>query len=398
MQLLTVSAVSLPILYSLSRGLRFPRLSLEPKQALSKIQKGELTVSMTDAIQLRPDQESLSFRAYAPEPQLEITSNSAQEVEFEVHNVPDQAVLSSDSVDYSEQKNGLTRKILLSLKPKQTTHLYWAFPNQQQFSFAAIGDTGGDQELAWCIDRAHQLGADFLLHLGDFNYQQEDYENAIKLFNAAKIPVYVSIGNHDFHEDGLIYEKFLQQIGPLNHTFQIGSTRFINFDTAANFIPYGSGSRGELFDQLIKSAEQEKTQITNTIAFTHRPLFDPIENQDHTIGSEGERQWLISRLKALKVTTLICGHIHIFDRKNVNGIDNIIVGQGLGHQDLLTNSDVSKMALLTVDAKELNISFKNLAMPMSMHCHPRSDEVKQSIRNSAHSDNLKTIDAACKKG
>lgn len=295
----------------------------------------------------------------------------------------------------SESIHGISRVLEVSITSTSALVLEWRIPTQSRYRFASIGDSGGQEELAWCITRAKQLGADFLLHLGDINYAPGDYDSAIKLFNEAALPCYVSIGNHDFHQDGGIYGQFLRDIGPLNNQFSIGKVRFANIDTAANILPYSAGLRGKLFDQMI--AETDK--FSHTVAFTHRPLFDPAAEGDHDIGSIGERNWLIDSYKKSGIRTVLCGHIHIYHRGEFAGLDNIIVGQGLGHQDLIVaDNNYSKMMLAEVTDNEfVEYDIAPLAMPMRIHCHPRTDVVKDSLRDTHRSELVEEIDAACKK-
>jgi hypothetical protein len=37
-----------------------------------------------------------------------------------------------------------------------------------------------------------------------------------------------------------------------------------------------------------------------------------------------------------------------------------------------------------------------LAMPMALHCHPRSDVVKQSLKQAAHYPLIEEIDQGCR--
>ena len=147
------------------------------------------------------------------------------------------------------------------------------------------------------------------------------------------------------------------------------------------------------FDQLM----HKNDQYNDTVTFTHRPLHDPSGAQDaHDLGNEGEREWLIKALKQTNANTLLSGHIHIYDRSDFKGIDNIIVGQGLGHQDLLINGDHSKMALGQVNQDGVvNYTVAPLAMPLELHCHPRLDEVKKAVRNGDHPELIRSIDKQC---
>lgn len=337
------------------------------------------------------------FRAYSPEPSLHLQSRESGTKVIAVNNIITDAELVIENTHEQqivEEKSGITRILRIDLKANQTFSCRWKLPNYESYSFASIGDTGGGLELQWCIERAHQLGAKFFLHLGDFNYQAGDYDNTVRLLYEAPLPCYVSIGNHDFHDEVTDFPKFLKNIGPFNHYFAIGNTRFANIDTGASFLPVASGLRGQMFTELA----EDSRQYASNIAFTHRPLFDPIEGSDHDIGNPNERDWLIDVLNQNNFTTLLSGHIHIYARGSMGGIDNIIVGQGLGHQDLITNSDYSKMALGRVDASgKVQFEFAPLSMPMEWHCHPRNDVVKQSLVDGPHAEAIKAIDEACVK-
>ncbi len=391
------------VTYAYFRGVRYPTISLEPAMPPSRFNYSTLDAHVTDLIEIPTDlittQANFAYRAFAPEPTLLLNAKEKQSITISINNIASDAVLKvSANLKVSEVTQGINRYLKLNLQSGQSISLSWKLPKLQDYQFASIGDSGGDKELGWCIQRAHALNARFLLHLGDFNYQAGDYDSAVRHFYDSPIPCYVSIGNHDFHESGLIYSQFLQQLGPLNHHFSIGKTRFANLDTAANTLPYSAGNRGTILNQLIN----DDNKPISTVAFTHRPLHDPINasksaKDRHDLGSEGERDWLIKMLKQANIETLLSGHIHIFDRSDFQGIDNIIVGQGLGHQDLLVNGDNSKMAIGQVNQDgKVSYVFAPLAMPMELHCHPRTDVVKSAVRNGQHPELIDFIDDRCK--
>lgn len=395
--------------YSYHRGIRFPLLSWEPAALRNGFNYPQLAVNATDLIGIEPQlnnepqpinkpQREYAFRAYAPEPKIELLPTANQQIILQVNNIATDAslvVLDGKSSQIKETINGITRELTITLNHSQATKLKWQLPTLDDYTFASIGDSGGDKELAWCIQRAHQLGARFLLHLGDFNYQPGDYERSIQLFRDAPLPCYVAIGNHDFHDSGLIYDSFLNQIGPLNNQFSIGKTRFANIDTAASTLPYGAGQRGQLFNKMIANQDD----YSDTVVFTHRPLYDPVAGETHDIGSEGERDWLVNMLKQSNSKNLISGHIHIFHQDDFAGIHNIIAGQGLGHQDLITGRDYSKMLIGQVNQDGVvSYDTEPLAMPMELHCHPRVDVVKEALIGSPTHGLVEEVNLACKQG
>lgn len=425
-------ALSGLLAYSAKRGVRIPPLLWEPQSLPSEFTY-PLNYALTDAnksAQFKIKTQGLiqqaqspsksdsnnegstndpnkpRLRAFTPEPTLQLSVAQPQRVHLSINNISPRAklVIESESViPVTEETEGITRHLTIDLKPNTTITAHWQLDVAGGYTFAAIGDTGGQQELGWCLRRAHDLGALFMLHLGDFHYTEGDYDNAIELFNTAPLPCYVAIGNHDFHDDQTLYQLFLDNIGPFNASFTLGGARFSNIDTASNFLPYGAGQRGallrELADQTSVSRGPINDEKPNHIAFTHRPLFDPQANSTHDIGSIGERDWLINALKACQAHTLLSGHIHIYAREDIQGIDNIIVGQGLGHQDLITNQDYSKIALGSVDENGgVSFDFPNMAMPWEMHCHPRSDVVKQSLSEAPHAKRIQALTQGCSLG
>jgi hypothetical protein len=402
---LSLSGLGLSV-YTYQRGIRLPTLHWDPLALSTQFNiRGLGQAFGTDLIQIplsnTSDEKGVTtrFRAFAPEPSLILRADGATKVRISVTNIAPDAVLdySPSDLKISEVSSNTNRTLTIETASSGETLLQWSLPEYAEYTFASIGDTGGDKELNWCIERAHALGAKFLLHLGDFNYQEGDYQRSIDAFNDAPLPVYVSIGNHDHHNNGAIYQRFMNEIGPLNNAFTIGKTRFVNIDTSANILPYGAGQRGELLERLAADNNNANNNYADTVAFTHRPLHDPSEGSHHDIGSTGERDWLVVSLKKINAKTLLSGHIHIYDRSNFDGIDNIIAGQGLGHQDLLINGDASKMVLGHVDESgAVRYTAEPLAMPMEAHCHPRIDPVKDSLRDGEHQALLNVLEKACK--
>lgn len=385
--------------YVYDRGLRLPTLHLDPRALNNTFSlDDDIQVIVNEVIRTPIKEENTAeleacFRAFAPEPSLTFSAKKSGSISISVDNISPEAQLQTNAPGQVREEVSNTKRLLvIQTKAEQSIKLEWQLPDFGEYTFASIGDTGGDKELDWCIQRASDLGAKFLLHLGDFNYQDGDYDRSIKAFNNSPIPIYVTIGNHDFHDEGAIYPQFLREIGPLNNAFNIGKTRFANIDTAANVLPYGAGQRGALFERMIKDSN-----YTDTVCFTHCPLHDPDPNSHHDMGSSGERDWLINAMKKVGAKTLLSGHIHIYHRSDFDGIDNIIVGQGLGHQDLLINDDASKIVLGHVDKNgAVKYTAEPLAMPLEAHCHPRIDPVKESLRGGEHSELIEMLDKVCR--
>lgn len=373
--LLSGALISSLGIYSHQRGLRYPRLSFEHSElAAAVLSTGQLELDLQDCIAVN----SHTIRAIAPEPGVFIKRLESA-TSIKLLNVASNAVLKLDaraSADIDEEING-TARIVHIKGASQGVTLKWSLPVADGFEFAVMGDTGGGSELAWTIKRAHELGAQFLLHLGDFNYSEGEYEMAIEHFNTAKLPCYVTIGNHDFHDNGLIYNKFISQIGPMNHAFELAGTRFINIDTAVDFWPAYSGHRGALFTSLTKAGPFNGEQII----FTHRPLKDPKPHDDHEIHGIGEVDWLVRQTHKLGVGTFLNGHVHHSAEFDYRGLRQITVGEGLGYENLVLQKPVAKIMMASVEPhKKLVHRWVDLNMPWSEHQNPKHLEQLKSDR------------------
>ena len=366
------------------RALRYPRLSFEPKTLPNQttFDSGEITFENFIALK-NPTPEIISLRAIAPEPKIKIalSSKTKYSIIVRISNLSQQAVLKAKAnpgVSIHESVTGIHRTIEIQNATNNSIELAWYLPNQQ-ITFAAIGDSGGGIELDWCLTRAQQLGADFLLHLGDFNYGNDEYNRAIQQFNNSSIPVYVTIGNHDFNDSGLIYQQFLDQIGPQNHSFVIAGTRFINIDTAVNFFPAYSGNRG----RLLREIASKKQKIKNHVVFTHKPFVDSRENHDHDISGVGEKSWLKNIMLDIGAKDLICGHVHHSSEREYQGIRQWMAGEGLGHEDLVHQKMISKILIGNIiNDEKVDYQWHQLNMPWSMHqSHTHETKLRKHERH-----------------
>ncbi|MGH1428232.1 MAG: metallophosphoesterase family protein [Arenicella sp.] len=365
--------------YSLWRGVRYPRLSLEtpPLKDSYSFEKTDLKFVdcfVTQNDKHHPNNENsnntIFLRAFAPEPSI-IIQQSAQARTLHLNNISAEAKLTiQNNSTIKEKIDGINRIISIPATQEEIV-LNWTLPEYSSFEFAAIGDTGGAEELEWCIHRAAELNAKFFIHLGDFNYQDSDYDSAVQKFRNAPLPCYITIGNHDFHDNGLIVEKFLDDLGPLNNTFNVGNTRFVNIDTAASFLPVSGGKRAQMTKALIKDSHN----YDDSVVFTHRSFYDPRPGEDHDLGNVFEKDWFVKSLKAANMYTLLAGHIHQFHDVESEGIRIIIAGQGLAHEDLIHQRQTAKMLIGNVSqGQKVAYRTEPLSMPFNLHCHPHSSK------------------------
>ena len=168
-------------------GLRLPPIQWEPAERPTQLESAtqNFFVEADGAYFVRHEGETMVFRAYVPEPTLVITSKEAVTAKVNLQNLSPKLVAGPIG---AVSKLGLTRRYEIPVTPGQGMLIMPRFPSDQEtFRFAAIGDTGGGEELQRAVDRAAALEVDFLLHLGDLEYEEDGITHAAEILNMARI-------------------------------------------------------------------------------------------------------------------------------------------------------------------------------------------------------------------
>lgn len=335
--LLVLLLLGAGVVLSLAQGLRYPPLQFDPppwpQEAVSPA--GWRAEGLGAYLRREAEADRPVFRAFVPEPAVVLKGTRGGEVRLRMENLHPEAVL-ENAGDVTETVDGLQREVVLDLPFGAVRTLRWRFPARDRYRFVAFGDAGGAGELEFCLRRAAELGADFVLHLGDLAYRHDDFPNAARRFLASPLPVYVAVGNHDFHGGHRYRFRFFQEhFGPLNSWFELGGVFFLNLDTAGDTIPPWGGGRGRLLREVrrVREARPEPPLV----AFTHRPLNDPrvlqgLRDHPHALNRRTEADWLRRTLLDLGAVALLAGHIHESHDFDDGGLRTIISGEGLGQR------------------------------------------------------------------
>ncbi len=381
---LLIVLLTILALYGQYRVVRYPRITVDPTpRPDSLVLDSGLEVEasggyLKEALEAR-------FRAYQPDVSLYISSNgqtARQIARFE--NIHPEAVFTwaGDSrAEVLEIKHGLLREVEVSgMQVGEVLKLSWEFPEKSVYRFVAIGDTGGDQELSWGLIRAHELGADFVLHLGDAYYDKSELGGIGARMNESRIPVYTANGNHDFlGPNGNAIDKFLKNIGPLNARFSLLKNCFINLDTGAYMHPPHKGARAELLAAEVVNQRRYPERCTNTIVFTHKPMVMEFEaefpQREHALhGYDSKR--MVSQLQQLDRVSLIAGHIHNDFEFEQDGFKTYVTGSGLAHKDLVQGGHYARVLVGEIRAdKPVKLEWELNAMPMGYHCSKKIYEL-----------------------
>lgn len=365
--------------YTYTRGLRFPPPLLVGAGPSRRASAGGVEVAAQGAVFQALQDGAFRFRAFAPEPVFEVRGASPP-ARIVVENVHAGARLEPGpgGPDVDEAIRNLTRTVTVSPRA-DGAGFSWRFPNPEQYRFAAIGDSGGGTELQWVLRRAAELGADFLVHLGDIYYEKGDFDRAEVNLNSADIPTYATIGNHDFFDDWrVLYSEFHRVVGPGNWVFQLGGIEFVSIDTAADFLPSDRGRRAQVLGGLDKP--DPSGAVRDRVAITHCPLRDPDPERNHAVGRTAEARWIREQLLSRGTRNLLVGHIHIKEEFDDQGLHTFITGQGLAHADLIVDRPHAEILLGDVEPGEpVRYQWQPLDMPFEAHCNERNLEVLDAL-------------------
>lgn len=387
--------------YVYARGVRYPLLRFAGSGPPTGSSAGGVEVSARGAVVQDIEREVHRYRAFVPQPVFTVRGGSGEQARIVVENIhPGASLEVGESAaarrSVSEERSNLTR--VIAMKTAEDTRITWRFPRTEQYRFAAIGDSGGGTELRWVLRRAADLGADFLIHVGDIYYEEGDFDRAAENLNAADIPTYAAIGNHDFNKGWrALYPTFHRVVGPSNSMFRLGGIEFVNVDTAADFIPTARGRRARIVESL-RPLDQD-AGIRDRVAFTHAPLRDPDPERDHAVGRVAEARWLREHFLASGTRSLLAGHIHIKAEFDDQGLYTYITGQGLAHADLIGDQPYRQYAEILLGdvapGEPVRYQWQPLQMPFEAHCNTRNLGVMDAMQRP---DVKARLMAQCGKG
>lgn len=219
--------------------------------------------------------------------------------------------------------------------------------NSSQFNFAVITDTHYyDRPLHYIEklqDHLATYGIEFIVVVGDITQagQNEQIDYYLNDKATSSVPVYPAIGNHDLFNNG--FSRYSQRIGRSVYNFSVGDSFFLFLDTA-------NGTLGR--DQRIWYEEKLKENtLNNVFVFSHYSLTDGAWQTFTTMPYPIEVYNLISLNDQYNVDYFISGHLHVYNRKELRGVQYFIVNEAADNQN----------SVLLVQVDGTNISYRTLS-------------------------------------
>ncbi len=236
----------------------------------------------------------------------------------------DLVVLGLGNSESYEKKNETC--VLLDIRSnsqlKKRITLFIDTTNIDSYKIAVIGDTQGFTPFyEGLIKNVSSLNYAFILHLGDITPfgTQIQFETFNKITRHSNRPIFLTPGNHDVKQ-GNKSEQYEKHFGKTDYFFIFGRMLFISLDSSRGFFTENSFN---LLETLLI-----QYQSLPKIIFSHIPIFDPREENDHSLLNKSQPKRFLNLIQNQNVKIVFSGHIHYFNCTEINGTRFITSGGG----------------------------------------------------------------------
>lgn len=235
-----------------------------------------------------------------------------------------------------------------------------------------ILDSNGNQykKILNHIVKNQKINPMFIIHGGDVVNAGDD-TNSFEAFVAttksilskASIPIFVSVGNHDYDRYKVSIENFKSYIGPIRGVIEIPGTyiKYIYLNSHYSDAPlnlYRPKFSKKDIDLLLNESKIINNKYSYIIDF-HTPLArssSSLNFNDHELPSQ-ETDKFFNSIKGLKVIGIFCHHKHVAYKTKINmhhsnkSTRYVVTGCGGNHN----NNENFSYYYITIDTKKYKI-------------------------------------------
>ncbi len=208
---------------------------------------------------------------------------------------------------------------------------------QGKFSFVVIGDNrSGDETYKKLLSMIMERKPDFVVNTGDMIKtpgNKGEWGKFWEMSRPVTVPYFLAVGNHDVYSKVPLSEKrYKEEVdlpgNELYYSFAAGNSLFIVLDSC-------------IYDQEKKIAGEQLKWLEGVLAnsnqkhkfvFLHHPLYTDLGKGHHSHDSldkyPEDRDHLEALFEKSRVDAVFAGHEHYYERRNVDGIIQIITGGG----------------------------------------------------------------------
>ena len=249
------------------------------------------------------------------------------------------------------------------------------------FSFAVLGDSQGDSHhdinvpvLSGLVSDVLETNAGFVFCTGDLVYGEfgtfltatlaeqlthwRDIMAPIYNANFYGAKVYAGPGNHEIKDAGseTVWQSVFGDLpanGPAGETYMTYSFDFLN----AHFIMLDTERAGSphTVNQTWLAADLAATEAKHIFVFGHEPAFPVGLHAGSSLNAfPDERDAFWNLLVQYHVDIYFCGHEHLYDHQEVDGVQQVIAGSA-GAPYQAYGGDFYNYVLVTVDGAKVSV-------------------------------------------
>ena len=249
------------------------------------------------------------------------------------------------------------------------------------FSFAIFGDTkefdaqNSNGNLQKAVARVKDLDLKAVFVMGDLIHKcdggsscESDFNDWKSVMSPLLAKTYEVVGNHDRtggNKADAVWQKVfnLPQNGPAGYeemvySFDIGNSHFAVLDSEKPHITIINSIQRNWLDHDLSSSTK-----LHKFVFYHEPAFQAAQDAEDGLDAHpSERDALWNIIKKYQADAVFNGHAHIYARKNIGGIEQIVVGDTDSTNDDIVQPGLSDFgykgksyAIVTVNGKNINL-------------------------------------------
>ncbi|MFW9919040.1 MAG: metallophosphoesterase [Candidatus Thorarchaeota archaeon] len=197
--------------------------------------------------------------------------------------------------------------------------LYFNYSVNSTIEFYVLGDSQGYQgALATIVEDANENHPAFVMHCGDLTPfgQETQFQEVLETIEPLSVPFYSTLGNHDIRQNGrMVYEELF---GSANYSFDFGPVHVTVFDSSTGDV---DSNQLHWLENDLRGSDAEWKFV-----FTHMPLYDPREGEDHSLLNTTTSEYLMTLFSETGIDTVFSGHIHMFNTTYSGRVRYVVTG------------------------------------------------------------------------
>jgi DNA repair exonuclease SbcCD nuclease subunit len=240
---------------------------------------------------------------------------------------------------------------------EHTMHLENTAPAEDSFTFVVVGDNrDGPETFSAILEEIDSTAYPFCINTGDIipSGQRSQFDDFFAMVDNISLPLYISIGNHELNNNSP--ELAATYLGELTYSFDYGNTHFVILDN----------SLYDITEETYLWIQEDIAQAgkDNVVLACHVPPYDPREGESHSLtGDDAER--FIDFMADNGVDLVLCGHIHLYDERMIQGVQYIIsAGGGAPLYAPESEGGFFHYTLVTIDGNDISHEVVKVTSPL----------------------------------